>query len=518
MSVDKAGPFITWDQRPTLSDFFAVVDGAQLQLTTDAWDRIIEGRKIVEKLLIGGRPVYGLNRGLGSLKQHALSPEQLSHFNQAVWQAHAIVVENIPLPEIEVRALLASRVAGLIRGVSGVRLLIVQRLIDFLNLGLHPVVRARYLSVGEADLAPMAQIACALMGEGEISHNGKTANALKVLESVGFEPIMPEAKDGLALMSSNSYSIGCGILMLREAVNILASANTIGALSYEAYAASSEALRTEIFEARDFNGIRVCGKVFRKLLAGPSLEREARSLQDPLSFRCIAQIHGAIHDVLMQAADTHIRMMGSGNDSPMVISEGLYSNGNFESTALALSLDQVRLALHRLAVISSERVHKLLWGEFSGLPTSLFSQEETKNGMFLNNLSRTLSAMVAEVSSQAFPSGLSSSSQITAGMDDYQSHAPTSLERVRDQIPMMKRILAIEALTAIRAIECRGNPVPPALTDLYNMLMGQARTLFAAGARTVVTNWFDEFPWAKVARMGMPTDIKCWLFPEKKID
>ena len=147
---DKNPGTITWDQRPKLKEFFCIVDGAKLELSAEAWTRINDARKVVEDLLASGRPIYGLNRGLGSLKNHALSFEELSSFNQAVWQAHAIVVDNVPLVDIEVRALIAARIVGLIRGVSGARSQLVQCLIECLNKGLYPIVRARYLSVGEA--------------------------------------------------------------------------------------------------------------------------------------------------------------------------------------------------------------------------------------------------------------------------------------------------------------------------------------------------------------------------------
>jgi len=502
---------VIWDRKPTAEAFFAVVDGGKLSLTPQALQHIVEGREVVERLLADGRPIYGLNRGLGSLKDHALSREEISHFNQIVWQSHAIVGDEVPLTDLEVRALIAARVAGMARGVSGARPQLVQRLIDFLNLGLHPVVRARYLSVGESDLSPMAQIACALMGEGEIRYQGQAMPAAEALRAAGLQPILPEAKDGLALISANSYCVGVGLTALRDAINVLAAANTIGALMYDGYAASSTALLPEVFEARDFVGIRVCGQVFRKLLAGDALEREARALQDPLSYRCIVQVHGAIHDVLMQAANTHLSMLGSGNDSPLVTQDGLFSNGNFEATGLALAMDHVRLALHRLASLSTERVHKMLWGEFSGLPTSLFPQDEARNGMFLNNLSRSLSAMMAGVGSLALPSGLSTCSQITAGMDDYQSLAPTSLERLQDQLPIMKRVLAIEALNATRAIKCRGAPVSPALQEIYNLLLDKSEKLFSARARMVVADWYNDFPWSLAARLGMPEENQEWL-------
>ena len=198
---------------------------------------------------------------------------------------------------------------------------------------------------------------------------------------------------------------------------------------------------------------------------------------------------------LMQAATTHERMLGSGNDSPMVLSEGLFSNGNFESTVLALASDPSQ-TLHYIAwqyCQPSEFIN--CYGESLVVyQPHYFLRREFRNGMFLNNLSRTLSAMVAEISSLAFPSAFSSSSQITAGMDDYQSHAPTSLQRMREQIPMMKRILAIEALTAVRAIEYRGGTIPVQLAELYDTLLLQAHKLLASGARTVVANWLDEFP------------------------
>lgn len=502
---------ILWDSTPDARAFLAVVDGHTLALTPDAWARIAASREQVDLRLRENIPVYGLNRGLGSLKDHVLPQDELVAFNQDIWRAHSIVVDRAALSVREVRALMAARVAGMARGVSGAQPSLVQRLIDCLNLGLHPVVRGCGLSVGESDLAPMAQIGCALMGEGEMHFRGRYLPAIDALREAGLEPFVPQPKDGLALISSNTYGSGCGLLMLREALRVFACANTVAALSYEGFSANPDALSTHVIQARDFPSIHACGEVLRGLLEGGVLSRPARTLQDPLSFRCLAQVHGAVYEVLQQATRVHVTMIGCGNDSPMVTPDGLLSNGNFESTSLALAMDQARLGLQRIAIMSTERVHKLLWKEFSGLPTALFPAEDRRNGMFLNNLSRALAATVAEIGSRAMPSGLSATTQITEGMDDYLSLAPTSLERLREQLPLVRRVLAIEALCAVRAVDLRGNALSERLQPLKDQLLPSANRLFATGARTIVARWFEEFPWALAEDLGMPAAARHWL-------
>ncbi len=444
----------------TTDDVVRIARGrAQVDLAEGTWERVARGRAIVERALAQNTPVYGLTMGVGPLRDHRLEPDEVERFNLDVVLGHATPVFPEERPTEQVRAMMAARVNGMVRGGSGVRPDVVRLLLEMLNRGIHPIVRARGVSVGESDLVPLAEVGLVMVGLGEAEYNGARLPGADALRQAGLTPLRLAAKEGIAIISANALSVGAGALALRDARMLLDAFDTAGAVMLEAYAADLSVLAPAVDESRPFAGQRRRAQHLRALLRGSALfeTRQARRFLDPLSFRCIAQVHGACCDVLAHAEDMIARMLNASVDNPLVILEEqrLVSTGNFESTALALAFDQVRLAFLRLIVMSVQRVQKLLWSEFSGLPGALALPTESRTSMFFNNVSRVMAALTAKAYGHAAPASLTYHPQLSQGADDYASMSPVSLAQTAELLEVARCVVALELLVAARALELR---------------------------------------------------------------
>lgn len=434
-------------------------DRARVEAPADAWERVARGRAVVERALARDEPVYGLTMGVGPLRNYKLRPDEIESFNLDVVLGHATPVFPEERPTEQVRAMIVARVNGMLRGGSGVRPDVVRLLVEMLNRGVHPTVHARGVSVGESDLVPLAEVGLVMVGLGEAEYRGARLSGADALRQAGLEPLRLAAKEGIAIISANALSVGAGALDLHDAWTLLAAFDTAGAVMLEAFAANLSALDPAVDEARPFVGQRRRAQHLRALLKGSALFEPGRAMRllDPLSFRCIAQVHGACDDALAHAEDLIARMLNASVDNPLVVieEERLISTGNFESTALALAFDQVRLAFLRLIVMSVQRAQKLLWTEFSGLPNALATPTEARTSMFFNNVSRVMAALTAKAYGHAAPASLTYHPQLSQGADDYASMAPVSLAQTAELLEVVRCVAALELLVASRAIELR---------------------------------------------------------------
>jgi histidine ammonia-lyase len=448
---------ITLDTGLSFTDLVRVARGARLVLAPAAWQRVRDARAVIERALALRIPTYGLNTGLGSLKKYIIEDERINEFNADIVRAHAVSVSERRLCTQEVRAVIAARVSGLVQGGSGVRTELVELLIALLNHGVHPVVYAENASMGEGDLSQLAQIGLVVMGEGRAEISGEELSGSEALSRAGLEPLALGAKEGLGLISSSACTIGLGALALSDALELLDGFDISAALSLEGYAANLGTLDAAAITARPLPGQHTRGKHLRALLTGSALWASPRTLQDPLSFRCVAQVHGACEDALRYAISQLEAMLAARTDSPMVVTgeDYLVVSGNFDATSLALAFDTTRLALHRVMVMSSQRSNKLLWSDFTGLPTALAEERNARRGMTFNTISRALATLVAKAYSYCTPSSLSYTPQVTEGSDDYASMAPLALQQLGKLMRAMRSALAIELLYAAHAIELR---------------------------------------------------------------
>ena len=435
----------------------AIGDGAR--------ERMQASRDIVERALADGSTVYGLTTAFGALKhivlralhvdeadaeQAALAGEQdiQAAFNRAAVLSH-LVGHGPPAPESVVRATMMVRAQGFTQGHSGVRPAVADAYVAALNAGFHPKVRS-VGSLGMSDLAPLAEIAYSLMGEGE------DAGALA---AEGLEPIVPQAKEGIAMMSANAFSVGWACLAVTDAEVALDGLDASAALSYEGVLANTSALRPEVAEARPFAGARATLEHMRELLAGGELLDGdiARELQDPLSFRVVPQTNGAARDALAHAREQLSIELRSAGDNPFVSlsADGLISAGNFDSTPVAIAIDYARLGLAHAATIAAERVQKLLNARFSGLATYLRADDElADDGLAM--LGYSAAAAAGELRLLAGPVSLETpTTSVDEGVDDRVVLTALASRRFAEMVALARHVTAVELVCAAQAVDLR---------------------------------------------------------------
>jgi histidine ammonia-lyase len=378
---------------------------APVVLAAGAIEKIGRARAIVDAAAARGHPVYGLTTGLGAAVDTALEPGELGAFQRRAVLARAVGVGE-PLNVEEVRATLFVRLAGLAQGASGISPALVQFIRDMLNRGVHPMAR-RTGSLGQADLAPLAGLFLTLAGQGEAEFEGRVQSGPEALAAAGLAAPELQPKDGIALINANAFTLASGALALHEARLALEAMAVAGALSLEAFRANLSVIDPRVVALRPAPGQARMSDRLRELMAGSDLLEpgQARRVQDPLSFRCLAPVLGAAFD-RYDAARTAIEadLAGAG-DSPAVLAESgeILSSVNFDTTAIALGFDGLGQALAHGSTLATFRVSKLMSAEASGLPRFLARQGGTRTGFA--TVQKTAAALDAEIRHLAQPVG-----------------------------------------------------------------------------------------------------------------
>src|SRR5918997_68740 len=370
--------------------------GARVEVSVEALDRVRRARDVVDRVLERGDLVYGMNTGVGSLSRYRIPFENLEQFSVRLVTRHT-THQGAELNTGVVRAMMVTRANGMAKGGVGVRAELIQAFLDSLNAGVHPVVRTGG-SVGQADLAEMAEIGQVLIGRGEADYRGERMGGAEVLRAAGLEPIRLKAKEGLALISANGITMGHGSLVLSDVADLLDVFDTAAAVSFEAFGGNLSTVHPEAARLRPHPGQARASERLRELLADSYLWRPgaARNLQDPLSFRCVPQTHGACYDAHAYARGTMEVEINSAGDNPLVLIEdrSIISVGNFDVVALAVAFDLLRVAVAQVVHLANERIQKHLWSQFSGLPTGLAARDGDEG---LRPLGYTSASLAAEV-------------------------------------------------------------------------------------------------------------------------
>jgi histidine ammonia-lyase len=443
----------------TVDDVLAVARGrSRVELDPTALLRVREARAVVERALASGEAVYGVNTGLGSLSRHRLPIEEIGRFAFAT-VADQTASYGRPLPTDVVRAMMLARANGMAKAGVGVRRELIEMLAAALNAGLHPIVRM-VGSVGQGDLSEMADIGKVLIGRGYAEFEGATLPGDEALSRAGLKRIELEAKEALALIGANGVTMGRGSLVLVDAADLVESMQIAAAMSFEAFAANLSVIHPAAARMRPHAGLLLASTRLRDLLAGSQLWQHgaARNLQDPLSIRCVPQTHGALYDALSVARAMMEIELNSAGDNPLVVIEDddIVSVGNFDVASLAMAFDFVRIALAHAAHVANERVQKLLWEHFSGLPTGLAAHDGPTGG--LRPLGRSFAAHASETRFLANPVSLDYRGQVAEGVEDHASMAPLSVNVTSNLVTLMHRLVAIEMIIAAQGIDLRGGP------------------------------------------------------------
>jgi histidine ammonia-lyase len=440
----------------TVDQVLAVARGdAAVELDPAALVRVRAARDVVDRVLASGESVYGLNTGLGSLARHHIPLEEIGAFSFAT-VADQVSSYGRPLATDVVRAMMVTRVNGMLKAGVGVRRELIELLMALLNAHVHPVVRM-VGSVGQGDLSEMADIGKVLIGRGWAEYRGETMPGEQALARAGLAPMSLGPKEALGLISANGVTMGRGSLVLNDAADLIESMQIAAALSFEAFAANLSVIHPAVARARSHSGLQTSMSRLRELLEDSRLWRPgaARNLQDPLSIRCVPQTHGAVYDALSVARGMMEIELNSSGDNPLVLVEedAIVSVGNFDVTSLAMSFDYVRLGLAHAAQVANERVQKLLWSHFSGLPTGLAQRDGPTGG--LRPLGRTFAALASEARMHANPVSLDYHGQLAEGIEDHASMAPLAVSTTSTLVSLLHRLVALELIIAAQGVDLR---------------------------------------------------------------
>lgn len=472
MTIRLDGPGVSID------DVAAVArDREPVELTGTAMQRMAAARAIVEQLA-EGEPKYGISTGFGALATVAIPADRRRALQVALVRSHAAGMGE-PVEEEVVRAMVLLRARTLALGHSGARPLVAQAMVDVLNAGITPIV-PEYGSLGASgDLAPLAHGAMALLGEGDVVHDGRVRPAVDALRAAGLEPIELEEKEGLAVTNGTDGILGMLCLAITDIERLLTQADMIAAMTIEGLLATDAPFAADLQALRPQPGQAVTAANLRSMLAdSPIVASHATSddtrVQDAYSIRCTPSVHGAVRDTV-----THCRMvaeneLASAIDNPMVLADGrVESCGNFHGAPLGFAADFLAIALAEIGAIAERRMDRMLDKARShGLPPFLAEEVGVDSGMMIGHY--TAAAMASDNKRLAAPASVDSLP--TSGMqEDHVSMAWLATRKLRRVVDNVRRILAVEYVCAARAIELRA-PLEP----------GPATGALVALLRTVV--------------------------------
>jgi histidine ammonia-lyase len=421
-------------------------------------------RDIVDKLLAGDQPIYGLNTGIGALADARIAPEELELLQRNIIRSHAAGSGEL-LPSEVVRAMMLLRARTLAAARSGVRLELVERLLELLNRRIHPAVPSRGSVGASGDLAPLAHIALCLIGEGRVvTDDLGTEPAAEAHRRAGVAPLELRAKEGLAMINGTEGMVALGVLAHQDASVLLRTADIGASMTIEAALGTDRPFAEDLMALRPHPGQAAAAANLRRILDGSPIiashRESAHAVQDPYSIRCAPQVHGAVRDVHAYAAGILERELGSVTDNPVVLPDGrVESAGNFHGEPLAYALDFLAVGMSGLANVTERRTFWLLGpGQSRGLPPFLSTHPGLRSGYMLAQY--TQAALVSECKVLAQPAGLDSIP--TSGtQEDHVSMGWLSGLKLRRVVELATAVVAIETLCAAQALDLR-RPLEPA--------------------------------------------------------
>ena len=431
-----------------------ITKGMKIALSEEAKNAIEKCRKFLDsKMGDIGRPVYGITTGFGSLCNISIPEKELSTLQHNLVMSHACGTGDQVRPEI-VKLMILLKVQSLSYGYSGVQLATVERLIDMFNNDIIPVVYQQGSLGASGDLAPLAHMCLPIIGMGEVHYKGEVRQAAELWKELGWEPIRLQSKEGLALLNGTQFMSAHAVWSLIKAEKLSDWADKIGAMSLEAYDGRIEPFYPQVHEVRAHKGQIDTAANIRELLEGSEIIKQKKvHVQDPYSFRCMPQVHGASKDAIAYVKGVIETEINSATDNPTVFPDEdlIISAGNFHGQPIALPMDLLSLAMSELANISERRIYKLISGQ-RGLPHFLVAKPGLNSGFMIPQY--TAASIVSQSKMLCMPASADSipSSQ---GQEDHVSmgsNAATKLVRI---VENTERVLAIELFNAAQALEFR---------------------------------------------------------------
>jgi len=450
----------------SISEIRELIDSKEsLELSQQLIANIKKGRSFLESFIErADSPIYGINTGFGSLCDTEIAPDDLGKLQENLVKSHACGLGDIVDPEI-VKYMLVLKVLGLSKGNSGVKLQTVEALLDLYNSGVLPVVYEQGSLGASGDLAPLAHLSLPLLGLGEVHYNGEIVSAREALVVEGLSVIELSAKEGLALLNGTQFMSGYATYILGKLQKHVAHVDKVAALSLDAYDGRIEPFDDAVHAVRPHNGQRETAAAMRLNLEGSDwVTQPKKHVQDPYSFRCIPQVHGASKDAIAYVTSVVETEINSVTDNPTLIpdEDKIISAGNFHGQPLALVLDFLCIAMAELASISERRTYKLIGGQ-RGLPAYLVANPGINSGLMIAQYAAA--SVVSQNKQLCTPSSVDTIDS-SNGQEDHVSMGANGATKALRVFENLKKVTAIELLTAAQAADFREGKSSPIIEKL----------------------------------------------------
>lgn len=451
-----------------------VYGGYQIQLSYDAQKRIVECRKYLDrKIEETTSPIYGVTTGFGSLCNVSIGPDYLAQLQINLMMSHACGTGD-RVPNDIVKIMLLLKIQSLSYGFSGCQLVTVNRLIDFFNNDVYPVVYMQGSLGASGDLVPLAHLTLPLVGLGEVEYQGEIITGAEMLQKLEWQPIQLASKEGLALLNGTQNMSAFAVWALLQSHRLSEWADRIAAMSLDAYYGLTAPFIDAVHQVRPHKGQIATAARMRQLLEGSEIvEKPKQYVQDPYSFRCIPQVHGTVKDTIDYVASAVDVEVNSATDNPTVCPDDdlIISAGNFHGEPIAMPMDFLAIALCELANISERRIYKLVSGT-RGLPSFLVANPGVNSGFMITQYAAA--SVVSLNKTLSTPSSVDSipSSQ---GQEDHVSMGANAAIKLYKVVLNTERVLAIELFNAAQALDFRrplkSSPAVEVLHDSYRKVV-----------------------------------------------
>lgn len=444
----------------------------EVSLSSEALHKVANSRQAVERIVEEGRTVYGINTGFGKFSDVVIEGKDTNALQLHLIRSHACGVGE-PFPELVSRAMLVLRLNALLKGHSGIRQEVLDRFVYMINHNIHPVVPQQGSLGASGDLAPLSHLALVLLGEGYVWQGNQHVPAAEIWKDHGIEPIVLEAKEGLALINGTQAMTAQGVIGYLEAEALAYQSEWIAALTMEALRGITDAFNPAIHEARGYpEQIAVAERMLEWLEGSRLTTRQGEiRVQDAYSIRCIPQIHGASWQVLNYVKEKLEIEMNAATDNPLIFDDGelVLSGGNFHGQPIAFAMDFLKIGVAELANVSERRIERLVNPQLNeGLPPFLSAVPGLQSGAMI--LQYSAASLVSENKTLAHPASVDSIPS-SANQEDHVSMGTIGSRHAYAIIQNARRVLAIEAFCAIQGCEYRGVEVmSPALKEKWEEL------------------------------------------------
>jgi histidine ammonia-lyase len=438
----------------TIEDFINIaIHYEKVELSPNAIPQIKKSREFVNNVVAEGKVVYGITTGFGELSNKYIEPELTDKLQENFLRSHSVGV-GTPLNEDTVRGLILLRANALAKGHSGVRVKIIENLLELLNKKIYPYIPCQGSVGASGDLAPLAHLALALVGEGECFVNGKRVPAEIVLKENGIRITKLKAKEGLGLTNGTQLMASLGCLNLHQAKILVKNAQIAAAMSIEALKGTAKAFDKKIHNLRPHPGQLKCAENMRNLVSDSKIiasHTHCNKVQDAYTLRCIPQVYGAVMDTIDYVENVLSIEINSATDNPLIFPEEneAISGGNFHGEPIAFAMDYLGIALSEIGNISERTIDRLVNPHMSGLPPFLSKENGLNSGFMIAQY--TAASLVSENKVLAHPASVDSI-PTSAGQEDHVSMGPIAARHARDILNNVENILAVEMLAAAQGI------------------------------------------------------------------